>query len=278
MTGEGPGRRRRARWLWVAGSVVVAVVLFVAYLRLSRTYAATSDGADQALQGWDMLHGNVLLHGWTMGDVTYYTTEVPEYALVELFRGLRADVVHIAGAATYTLLVLAAGLLARGRATGREGLVRLAGGVRDHAHAPVRERHPPAAVAAGSPGHPAAAAARVPPAGPRAAALVRPGRGRRGAHLGRHRRPGGPAHRGRAARAGLRCPCPAGGTSPAIRRRPQVAGLPVVRAVPGRGQCRVVRRGHARRAADRRPARVPGHPGEVGDAGIGAPPSASPSG
>ena len=111
--------------MWVAGSVVVAVVLFVAYLRLSRTYAATSDGADQALQGWDMLHGNWLLRGWTLGDVTYYTTEIPEYALVELFRGLRADDVHIAGAITYTLLVLAAGLLARGRSTGREGLVRL---------------------------------------------------------------------------------------------------------------------------------------------------------
>jgi hypothetical protein len=110
----------------VAGFAVAGVVLFVAYLRLSWTYAATSDGADQALQGWDMLHGNVLLRGWTLGDVTYYTTEVPEYALVEAFRGLRVDVVHIAGALTYTLLVLAAGLLARGRAKGREGLVRLA--------------------------------------------------------------------------------------------------------------------------------------------------------
>ena len=100
-------------------------MLFFAYLRLSRTYAATSDGADQALQGWDMLHGNWLLRGWTMGDVTYYTTEIPEYALIELFRGLRGDVVHIAGAITYTLLVLAAGLLARGRATGRAGLIRL---------------------------------------------------------------------------------------------------------------------------------------------------------
>ena len=104
----------------------MAVVLFFVYLRLSRTYAATSDGADQALQGWDMLHGNWLLRGWTLGDVTYYTTEIPEYALVELFRGLRADDVHIAGAITYTLLVLAAGLLARGRSTGREGLIRFA--------------------------------------------------------------------------------------------------------------------------------------------------------
>jgi hypothetical protein len=112
--------------MWLAGSVLVAVVLFFVYLRLSRTYAATSDGADQALQGWDMLHGNWLLRGWTLGDVTYYTTEIPEYALVELFRGLRADDVHIAGAATYTLLVLAAGLLARGRSTGREGLIRFA--------------------------------------------------------------------------------------------------------------------------------------------------------
>ena len=103
-------------------------MLFVAYLRMSGTYAATSDGADQALQGWDMLHGNWLLRGWTLGDVTYYTTEIPQYALAEVFRGLGADVVHIAGAATYTLLVLAVGLLARGRATGREGLARLAVG------------------------------------------------------------------------------------------------------------------------------------------------------
>ena len=111
-----------------AGFVVVAVVLFIAYLRMSGTYPATSDGADQALQGWDMLHGNWLLRGWTLGDVTYYTTEIPQYALVELVRGLGADVVHIAAAATYTLLVLAVGLLARGRATGREGLARLAVG------------------------------------------------------------------------------------------------------------------------------------------------------
>ena len=72
-----------------------------------------------------MLHGNLLLRGWTIADVTYYTTEVPQYMLIEMVRGLGPDVEHIAGASTYTLVVLAAGLLARGRATGRAGLIRL---------------------------------------------------------------------------------------------------------------------------------------------------------
>jgi hypothetical protein len=123
-TGEEPNGNRFARWAWLAAFAVAVVVLFIAYLRMSRTYPATSDGADQALQAWDMLHGNWLLHGWTIADVTYYTTEVPQYMLIELVRGLGPDVVHIAGASTYTLLVLAAGLLARGRATGRDGLIR----------------------------------------------------------------------------------------------------------------------------------------------------------
>ena len=124
-TGEEPQGSRSPRWAWLAAFAVAAVVLFIAYLRMSRTYPATSDGADQALQAWDMLHGNVLLHGWTIADVTYSTTEIPQYAVIELLRGLGPNVVHIAGASTYTLLVLAAGLLARGRATGREGLIRL---------------------------------------------------------------------------------------------------------------------------------------------------------
>ena len=124
-TGEEPQGSRSPRWAWLAAFAVAAIALFIAYLRMSRTYPATSDGADQALQAWDMLHGNLLLHGWTIADVTYATTEIPQYMLIELIRGLGPDVVHIAGASTYTLLVLAAGLLARGRATGREGLIRL---------------------------------------------------------------------------------------------------------------------------------------------------------
>jgi hypothetical protein len=123
-TGSTAPRRRLpvpAAWLagaWLAG----AAAAFTVYLRLAETRAVNSDGASQALQAWDMLHGNPLLRGWTVSDVSFYTTELPQYALVELIRGLRADVVDIVAAMTYTLVVLLAALVAKGNASGRQAL------------------------------------------------------------------------------------------------------------------------------------------------------------
>jgi hypothetical protein len=105
--------------------VIAAIVLFACYLRLSRTQPTTADGGANALQAWDILHGNLLLHGWTVSGVSFYTTELLEYCGVELVRGLGPDVVHVAAAVTYTLLVLLGGMLAKGGATGREGVLRV---------------------------------------------------------------------------------------------------------------------------------------------------------
>ena len=85
------------------------------YARLSATFPAGSDGASSALEGWDLLHGNWLLRGWTLTDVSFYTTELPEYAAIELARGLNPGVLRIAAAVTYTLLVVVSALLAGGR-------------------------------------------------------------------------------------------------------------------------------------------------------------------
>jgi hypothetical protein len=123
-----PQAPRRPWWSRWAGPLAVAlagVVLFAAYLQTSRTQQVNSDGASQALQAWDMLHGNLLLHGWWLSDVSFYTTELPEYMLVEAVRGLNADVMHVGAAVTYTLLVLLAALLARGEATGRRAVARM---------------------------------------------------------------------------------------------------------------------------------------------------------
>src|SRR6202042_3236073 len=119
-----PGRPGR-RWAWPAGYAVAAVALFLCYLRISGTQAVTSDGASIALGAWDMMHGNWLLTGWQLTDVSFYTTELPEYILVELLRGLGPADVHVSAAITYTLLVVLAGLLAKGSKTGAEGLVRV---------------------------------------------------------------------------------------------------------------------------------------------------------
>ena len=115
----------RRRWAQPVMCAAAGVILFAAYLRQAQTVPVIADGGSFALQAWDMLHGNVLLHGWTTADLSFYTTELPQYALVELAHGLNADVVHIAAAMTYTLLVLGAALLARGHAAGREGAVRM---------------------------------------------------------------------------------------------------------------------------------------------------------
>jgi hypothetical protein len=113
-----------ARLLWAAGLLLAAVGLFTLYVRQSRIAPFNADGGSTMLQAQAMLHGNVLLRGWWTADASFYTTELPEYMIVEALRGLRPDVVHICGAISYTLTVLLAALLARGSATGLAGLVR----------------------------------------------------------------------------------------------------------------------------------------------------------
>jgi hypothetical protein len=118
-------RSAAARLAWPAGFVAAAVVLFAVYLRLSRATPVTADFASVALMAHDMLHGNLLLHGWNITDVTFYTTELPQFMAIEYIRGFGPDVVHVAAAMTYTLVVLLAALLAKGQATGRQALARV---------------------------------------------------------------------------------------------------------------------------------------------------------
>jgi hypothetical protein len=117
---------RRRRWVEVAAFIVAGLALFVVYLRLSRTVPENSDQANILLVASDMLHGNLLLHGWYLTDVSFYTTELPQYALLEIFFGVHANTAHIAAAMTYTLVVLLAALLAGGGFTSRAAVIRMA--------------------------------------------------------------------------------------------------------------------------------------------------------
>ena len=110
------------RTLTVAGVAAVLFGLFWCYVLQSKTQNADSDSADMVLQGWDMVqHGNVLLRGWVMADVSFYTFEIPIDGLVSAVTGLRTDVINISAALEYVLLVLFAALLAAGPARDRTG-------------------------------------------------------------------------------------------------------------------------------------------------------------
>ncbi len=93
-------RRGLAALGWTAGAAVV----FTLFLRISLEKLMTSDGANNALQAWDMLHGQLLLHGWILGDVTFYTFELPLIAILEFFLGLHPDTMHVAEALVYLIV------------------------------------------------------------------------------------------------------------------------------------------------------------------------------
>jgi hypothetical protein len=115
----------------VAAYLLAGLVLFTVYLRLSETYPLNSDSANILLMASDLLHGHLLLHGWYMSDVSFYPTELPQYALLESFLGAGMQTAHVAAAMTYTLTFLLAVLLARRGSTGRAAWIRtlIAGGI-----------------------------------------------------------------------------------------------------------------------------------------------------
>ena len=99
-------------------------MLFLLYLRDAQTVGPRSDSGGIALQVWDLWHGNPILRGWWLSDECFYGVDLPVQAVTEMVVGLRPGAVHVYAAVDYAVVVLLAVLLARGRARGREGIVR----------------------------------------------------------------------------------------------------------------------------------------------------------
>jgi hypothetical protein len=118
---------REHRWphrlLRATSWIVGCMALFAFYLRISFTGHVTSDGANNALQASDMLHGHLLLHGWIIGDATYYTFDLPVLALTGIFFGLHDLTSHVASALTYLIVTVSAIALALADS---RGLARMA--------------------------------------------------------------------------------------------------------------------------------------------------------
>jgi hypothetical protein len=111
---DGPARRR----LRIAGGGLGLLALTALLVRVSLSVGMDADAANKALQGWDLLHGHLFLHGWITGDATFYALESPVCALVESVIGLTPMVAHIEPALVYVLILVLAVLLGRGAASG----------------------------------------------------------------------------------------------------------------------------------------------------------------
>jgi hypothetical protein len=86
--------RWRAVAAWMGGGLALAAFS----LRISLSHPVNSDGANNALQAWDMLHGNYTLQNWVLGDATYYTFDLPAIAITQIFLGLHTITSYVASA------------------------------------------------------------------------------------------------------------------------------------------------------------------------------------
>ncbi len=100
------------RWRTVAAWIGGGLALAAFFLRISLSHPVNSDGANNALQAWDMLHGNYTLQNWVLGDATYYTFDLPVIAITQIFLGLHTITSYVASALTYLIVVACAVALA----------------------------------------------------------------------------------------------------------------------------------------------------------------------
>jgi hypothetical protein len=110
----GPGQARPAvRRAWAAAALIAGALALVALVtRISMTSEVNSDGAAIALQGWDVLHGHLLMQGWITADASYYTFEVPQLAVAEFLFGLTSLACHVVSALSYVIVAVLAVALA----------------------------------------------------------------------------------------------------------------------------------------------------------------------
>src|SRR5271166_1979849 len=80
------------------------ITLSAAYIRLSFGILKTSDDAAFVLQAQDIIHGNILLHGWTLSPDSYYTILMPLYVTAGLVTHL-ATPMYLVPPFVYAILV-----------------------------------------------------------------------------------------------------------------------------------------------------------------------------
>lgn len=97
-------------WL---GYLVAFVALSGFYMSLAATLPLNSDSVSAVLEAQDILHGNVLLHGWDLSTEPYYVTEILPYVVVVGLAGWHLSFYYLVPAMLMAAMVLLAFRLCR---------------------------------------------------------------------------------------------------------------------------------------------------------------------
>jgi hypothetical protein len=114
----------RRRLLWATLAVVAGAAALALLTSLSlHAVPNNSDSSTVVLEGYAMVHGNPLLHNWTLSLDSFWTVDAPFYAAGYLLIGLRPILVNLIPALLGVLLIVFGALVARDGVRGRAALV-----------------------------------------------------------------------------------------------------------------------------------------------------------
>jgi hypothetical protein len=107
---------------WAVLLAVLAIVLGVILDHASVHYVAgNSDAATVVLEGQSLAHGNLALAGWSLSLDSFFSVDVPFYALGVALLGVRESLIALVPAAIAALVVVVGAVLAYGAAPRRAG-------------------------------------------------------------------------------------------------------------------------------------------------------------
>src|SRR5665213_561483 len=82
-----------------------------------------SDSSTVVLEGYAMIHGNPLLHNWSLSLDSFWTVDAPFYALAYLLVGLRPILVNFIPALLGLLVIVSGACIARDGVRGRAAVI-----------------------------------------------------------------------------------------------------------------------------------------------------------
>lgn len=90
----------------IIGLLLISIFVLYSYIKVSLSVGITSDNAISVVEGYDMSHGNILLHNWSVASDNFLTSDIPIYAIFTLILNISPYIVGLVTATIYFILFI----------------------------------------------------------------------------------------------------------------------------------------------------------------------------